>query len=96
MRVRRLADIGHAVRDARVSLGMSQTEVAAGAGVTRYVVTNLESGKGNPTLSTLLAVLDAVGLGVEVGADRIVTPGSARRLMPPVDLDVVLDRTKGR
>lgn len=95
MRVRRREDMGLAVRDARLAAGMTQADVASKAGVMRYVVTNLESGKANPTLSTLLAVLDVVGLRVDVGSSRTESAQSTRRLPPPLDLDAVLERTQG-
>jgi HTH-type transcriptional regulator / antitoxin HipB len=96
VRVRRVADVGLAVRDARLAAGLTQGDVAAKAGVMRYVVTNLESGKGNPTLSTLLAVLEVVGLRVDVGTRPVESSQTTRRLPSLLDLDAVLERTAGR
>ena len=95
MRVRRTTELGVALRDARARQHRSQQEVAERAGVQRYQVANLELGKGNPSLKTLLAVLSAVGLELQVnadGGDYLAEP--ARNLAKPVSLDDVLSRAR--
>ena len=95
MRVRRTTELGVALRDARARQRLSQQEVAERAGIQRYQVANLELGKGNPSLKTLLAVLSAVGLELQVnahGRDNLAEP--ARNLAKPVSLNDVLSRVR--
>jgi predicted transcriptional regulator len=46
---------------ARISKKMTQTEVAAKAGVSRTVIARLESGTTNPTLGTVNRVANILG-----------------------------------
>ena len=95
MRVRRTTELGVALRDARASQRLSQQEVAKHAGVQRYQVANLELGKGNPSLKTLLAILSAVGLELHVDAEaRDNLTETRRNLAKPVDLNDVLTRAR--
>ncbi|MEK7410424.1 MAG: helix-turn-helix transcriptional regulator [Actinomycetota bacterium] len=84
-----------ALRDARARQRLSQQEVAERAGIQRYQVANLELGKGNPSLKTLLAVLSAVGLELHVNADGLINPaGPTRNLAKSVSLNDVLSRAR--
>lgn len=59
---RRAFELGQAVRDRRLALGMSQTEVAARAGMTQSALSRLEAGGSVPTIPVLeriSAALDA-------------------------------------
>ena len=53
--------IGRALRTARKAAGLSQAQVAAEAGVSREVVSRLESGRRAARMDTLSAVLDVLG-----------------------------------
>lgn len=95
MRVTKTTELGVALRDTRARQRLSQQEVAERAGIQRYQVANLELGKGNPSLKTLLAVLAAVGLELQVdveGRDNLAEP--ARNLAQPVSLNDVLSRAR--
>lgn len=95
MRVGKATELGVALRDARARQRLSQQEVAERAGVQRYQVANLELGKGNPSLKTLLAVLSAVGLDMQVDAgDRDNLAEPRRSLAKSVSLDDVLSRAR--
>lgn len=59
-------DIARAVRDARKALGLRQDELAAAAGVGVRFLVELEHGKPTVQLEKVLAVLQAVGLDLEV------------------------------
>lgn len=59
--------LGAAVRQARNDQGLSQAEVAARAGVSRPWLSQMENGKMSVETSKVLAVLDALGLCMEVG-----------------------------
>lgn len=51
---------------ARDASGVTQSELAARAGTSRATITQIESGRGDPRLSTLGAIADALGVSVFV------------------------------
>jgi len=66
----RAAEIGRRVREARDALGLRQDELALAAGVSTRVVHQIERGKPTSRLDTLLRVLEALGLTIEVRQRR--------------------------
>lgn len=46
----------------RIELGMSQTELAAKAGVTRQTIGMIEAGEFNPSLKLCLSICRALGV----------------------------------
>ena len=58
--------IGKQIRAARQEAGLTQTQLAARAGITQTVLSRIESGKGNPTLGLLEDVAAALGAKLEV------------------------------
>lgn len=60
------AEIGRRVREARDALGLRQDELALAAGVSTRVVHQIERGKPTSRLDTLLRVVNALGLTLEV------------------------------
>ena len=61
---RRAFLIGQAVRERRLTLGLSQTQVAAAAGMTQPALSRLEAGGVVPTIPVLERI--AVALGAEL------------------------------
>lgn len=55
----------------RKTLKISQRELAELSGVSLHSLSNLESGKGNPTLESLLKVADTLGVTITAGVKRI-------------------------
>ncbi|MDA0813380.1 MAG: helix-turn-helix domain-containing protein [Verrucomicrobia bacterium] len=55
-------ELGELVRGRRRHLGVSQMDLAALTQVAVHTVSDIESGKGNPTLAILLKILDPLGL----------------------------------
>jgi len=55
-------DSASLLRESRTLQGLTQTELAHRSGVSLPTVQNLEAGRANPTLATLQAVLNALGL----------------------------------
>ncbi len=47
-------------------MGIDQKTLAELAGISVHALSDLESGKGNPTLSTLRRVLNTLGLTLQV------------------------------
>lgn len=48
--------------EARLAKGWSQTDLAKQLGTTQSVIARIESGKGNPTLRTLLLIAKVLGV----------------------------------
>ena len=57
---------GKAVRAERERLGLRQDELALAAGVSTRVIHQIENGKATSRLDSVVAVLDALGLSIEI------------------------------
>ena len=55
-------DIGGQIRRRRLTLGLDQRGLSELSGVAVHTLSNVEGGRGNPTISTLAKVLDALGM----------------------------------
>ena len=60
-------EIGQSIRERRATLKTSQGRLAELAGVAVHTVSNLETGKGNVTVETLLKVAQVLGYAVSIG-----------------------------
>lgn len=62
--------LGQAIHQRRRSLQITQSLLAEISGVARHTITDIESGRGNPTLAVAQKLLSALGLKlvVEVAA----------------------------
>ncbi len=58
--------IGKIVHDRRKLLGVNQQTLSELAGVGINTLLAIERGEGNPQLSTLLAILDTLGLKIDI------------------------------
>lgn len=54
--------LGENLKRFRTEKGLSQTDIANSLGVSRGFISNIESGKRNPTLSTITRLAKAVGV----------------------------------
>lgn len=85
-----ILDLSSLVRGRRQALGLSQTELAARANVSRQWVSAFESGRPGSELRLILRLLEALELRLSVDPveeapdDRPVPPGT-------VDLDALLE-----
>jgi HTH-type transcriptional regulator/antitoxin HipB len=70
--------LGQRVRSRREDLGLSQVELAELAGCSTRFVHTVEAGKATLRLATLLQVLRALGLRLELAG-----PGTQIRKSPP-------------
>ena len=59
-------EIGITIKERRKRLGMNQRTLADLVGVAVNTIVAVERGEGNPQLSTLLAILDTLGLQASV------------------------------
>lgn len=62
----KFADVVTALKDARESRGLSLQDVCDRTGITRASLSLLENGKGNPTMTTLRRVAEAIGVEILV------------------------------
>ena len=58
--------VGKAIRDRRKQLGVNQQTLSELAGVGINTLLAVERGEGNPQLSTLIAILDTLGLQLDI------------------------------
>jgi transcriptional regulator with XRE-family HTH domain len=58
--------VGGRLRDRRRTLGILQEDLAVLAGIAVHTLSNLESGKGNPSLDVLERLLDCLGLQLTI------------------------------
>lgn len=83
MRMNTPHSVGSVMRGAREQAGLSRRELAQRAGLSLNSVQILESGKGNPTLDTLLRVAAVLGLDLiaepssDPSRDHLTLPRSA-------------------
>ena len=58
--------VGKAIRDRRKQLGVNQQTLSELAGVGINTLLAVERGEGNPQLSTLIDILDTLGLQLDI------------------------------
>jgi transcriptional regulator with XRE-family HTH domain len=57
--------VAHILQEERNRRGLSLTAVAAGAGLSRQMISFVEQETRNPTLDTVLRICDAIGIDFE-------------------------------
>ncbi|MEJ8572784.1 helix-turn-helix domain-containing protein [Microbaculum marinum] len=74
---RELRRIGHQVRQSRERERMTQNQLANAAGISPRAIRELEAGRSNPALATMVAIVDSLGLTLDelVEAARSAPPG---------------------
>jgi transcriptional regulator with XRE-family HTH domain len=83
-------DVGHRIRTRRENNNLSLRELARRLGISASAVSQIETGKSRPSVTTLYAVIDELGLSVDdlfspLGPAGVPTPPNAR---PLTGLDV--------
>ena len=64
-------EIGNAIKERRKKLGINQQILADLASVAVNTVVAIERGEGNPQLSTLLTILDTLGLQADINIKQL-------------------------
>jgi HTH-type transcriptional regulator/antitoxin HipB len=85
MRLNSPQDLGRYLRDRRRSAGLSQTEVATRAGLSRRWLSDLEAGKPTVEIGLVLKLIASLGLMLDVRPEP----------EPELDLDEYLKRFDG-
>ena len=62
-----IEEIGRAIKRRRVMLKVSQQSLSEISGISVHALSDIESGKGNPTIKSLNCVLEALGVKLHVG-----------------------------
>jgi HTH-type transcriptional regulator / antitoxin HipB len=92
MRVSSINDLSAVIRGRRVAAGLTQAEAAAAAGVSRQWLNELEHGKPTAELGLVLAVLEALGLMLELDDEQRPSSSSSSS----TDLDALLEEHRDR
>jgi len=79
-----LSAIGAALKEERMRLGMTQTQVAKQFGISLKVLRNLEQGLGNVSFASVLKVLELFGKELRVG-DIVMSPRKQSKSRPRRD-----------
>lgn len=61
-----IQEIVKIIKERREELGVTQEQLADLAEIGLRTLKNIESGKGNPTLLTLVKVIDVLGLEIKI------------------------------
>ena len=64
-------EIGNAIKERRKKLGINQQTLADLASVAVNTVVAIERGEGNPQLTTLLTILDTLGLQINIDIKQL-------------------------
>ena len=64
-------EIGNAIKERRKKLGINQQTLADLASVAVNTVVAIERGEGNPQLSTLLTILETLGLQADINIKQL-------------------------
>jgi y4mF family transcriptional regulator len=67
-----LIEIGEIVHQRRSALQLKQEDLAELSGITEKTIYLLENGKGNPSYSTLLNILNVLGMEMNVHVKKTV------------------------
>jgi transcriptional regulator with XRE-family HTH domain len=62
----KMMKVGDVIRQRRELLGLLQPQLSALAGVNTRTIQLVEQGKGNPSLETLLSLINPLGLSLEL------------------------------
>lgn len=66
-----MKQVGSTIKIRRKKLGINQQTLADLAGVAVNTIVAIERGEGNPQLSTLLTILDTLGLQMDINLKQL-------------------------
>ena len=66
-----LKQVGSTIKIRRKKLGINQQTLADLAGMAVNTIVAIERGEGNPQLSTLLTILDTLGLQMDINLKQL-------------------------
>lgn len=66
------SDICEKIKERRSSLGITQQDLADFSGVGLRTIKGIETNKGNPTVNTLLKIIDVLGMDLDLKIKRTI------------------------
>lgn len=66
-----LISFGKTIKDRRKFLGIDQLSFCSIAELSQHTLSSIENGTGNPSLSTLIKVLDVLGMELKIEIRRV-------------------------
>jgi HTH-type transcriptional regulator/antitoxin HipB len=93
MKINSAGDLAAAVRGRRISLRLSQADLAKRAGVSRPWLSKVEAGRPTAEFGLVLRLLDALGLSIDLDESD---GGRDSPQTTSVDLDALLDEYRSR
>ncbi|GAB3420383.1 helix-turn-helix domain-containing protein [Flindersiella endophytica] len=93
-----MLSLGQRVRDARLRTGFSLRSLARDAGISASMLSQIETGKSSPSVSTLYAITSALGISIQDVFDVAEQPVEEALAAPetPVTLLQTLGLSRGR
>lgn len=87
-------DIGGRLRNARLERGLSLRSVASSLGVSASLISQVETGKTQPSVSTLYAIVTHLGISIDelLGVSASPAVGAVTRTTEPVLADPTVQR----
>jgi transcriptional regulator with XRE-family HTH domain len=70
MRIQSIADLGAAIKERRIQLGMDQAALAKAAGTSRKWLVEAEKGKARAEVGLILKTLKALGMKLELNLEN--------------------------
>ena len=95
MRAQTPKEIGALIRNARLESGITQSELAAKIGASRYWVAGIERGNAGVELGLVLKALRAMGLTFTIEDSSKQPHAKTSKQQPTVQLSSLLERTIG-
>jgi transcriptional regulator with XRE-family HTH domain len=94
-----LASLGQRIREERVQRGVSLRALASEAGVSASMISQIENGKSQPSVSTLYAITSALGISIQEVFDtplREPAEHAVGEVSPPTTVLEALGSSRGR
>ncbi len=66
-----LSEIGKTVKNRRKLLRINQLEMCSILEISQHTLSSIENGKGNPSIETLIKILNIVGMEIELRIKNI-------------------------
>ncbi len=82
------SQIAGIIVERRKALRMTQQELALYAGLSHRIITKIESGRGNPTISSLIEIAKCLGLSLKFGDQELALISVSRSISAPMTASV--------
>jgi transcriptional regulator with XRE-family HTH domain len=90
-----MTHVAQAVRDRREQLGLSLRGLASASGVSSSMISDIERGAKSPTVSTLAALADALGVPLSALIDKAAPPAARIHVVRAAENPEFIDAASG-